>query len=422
MKSKQNRSDNNKRSLSIIIPVVNEERNIKNLVERIFNSLKAKQYKFEIIFIDDHSTDGTTKIIQSLAKTYPIRLYSKQGKKGKAFSLLEGFSYAKYDLIAIIDADLQYPPEAIPALAEKISDSVGVIVAQRKFGKINLVRKIISYGFSFVFVRLLHGIRQDVQSGLKVFKKEIIKRITLSPGPWSFDLEFLLKAKHLGYRSENYEIVFEKRLQGKAKIPLFQASWEIGISAIKLLFLEPPVIHFKPDKEKDKGKGFHYQGVEFVHHSNLPHSESAFKTVTMKQKLTLLSLALIILIGFIVNWLISAIIIIAFITFVYFVDIVLNLFLVIRSFTKKPEILIDKKETAQLNDLELPRYTILCPLYQEWEVLPQFVTAMSRLDYPKEKLQVLLLLEEDDKETIRHAQSYDLPNYFEVVVVPDSLP
>src|SRR3989344_1900307 len=422
MKYDVNRSEDIKKAVSIIIPVINEQNNIKPLIQGIFNAFFNKNLIFEVIVIDDHSTDLTPKIVAELKKKYQIRYFLKKGRKGKAFSLLEGFSYARYNLLAMIDADLQYPPEAIPALAEKISDSVGVVVAQRKFGKINLVRKILSYGFSFVFVRLLHGLRHDVQSGLKVFKKEIIEKISLSPGPWSFDLEFLLKAKHLGYRSENYEITFEKRQQGKAKISLLHASWEIGISALKLLFLEPPVIHFKPDKEKDKGKGFHYQGVEFVHHSHLPLSESAFKTVTMKQKLILLSLVLILLIGFIVNWLISAIIIIAFITFVYFLDIVLNLFLVIRSFTKKPEIVIGKNETTKLNDSELPRYTILCPLYKEWEVLPQFVTAMSRLDYPKEKLQVLLLLEEDDKETIRQAQSYDLPKYFEVVVVPDSLP
>src|SRR3989338_3622334 len=420
MNNTRNTSENIEKGLSIIVPVVDEERNITQLVKRITSTLNAKKYSFEIIIIDDHSTDKTVSLIKSLAKKYPIKLYQKKGKKGKAYSLLEGFTYAKYGLVAMIDADLQYPPEEIPKMVEKINDSVGVVVADRKIHKSSLLRKILSYGFSLFFARFLHGLDHDVQSGLKVFKKEIIERIDLNPGPWSFDLEFLIKAKHAGYLIENHQITFEKRQQEKPKIALLPATWEIGISALKLAFLSPHTIPFHPKQEK--GKGFHFKGVEFIHHSNLPLLETAFRTLVLKQKLILLNLALVIIIGFVADWRITSIILVAIITAIYFVDLLLNLFLILRGFVKKPEIHVLKQEVEKLDQKKLPKYTILCPLYNEWEVLPQFVTAISRIDYPKDKLQVLLLLEEDDKETIRHALSYKLPDYFEVVVVPDSLP
>jgi len=69
-----------------------------------------------------------------------------------------------------------------------------------------------------------------------------------------------------------------------------------------------------------------------------------------------------------------------------------------------------------------PVYTVLCPMYQETAVLPQFADAIARLDYPAESLQVLLLLEEDDHDTIEFARGLDLPDSFEIVVVPDSRP
>jgi len=126
--------------------------------------------------------------------------------------------------------------------------------------------------------------------------------------------------------------------------------------------------------------------------------------------------------GLFLDWITTLVLLIALITIIYFIDLFFNLYLIVKGFTKRPEIHIFKSETNRLTAKNLPKYTILCPLYQEWEVLPQFVTAISRLDYPKEKLQVILLLEEDDKETIKHARSYDLPDYFDVVVVPDSFP
>src|SRR5258708_2067151 len=408
--------------ISVVIPTWNEEGNVALLIERLCKALKTKKITYELIFVDDHSTDRTVHIIKSFIQRYPISLYMKEGTKGKAQSLLEGFSHAKYDLLCMIDADLQYPPEAVSGMIEKINKGADVVVTNREDAKTSLKRKLASTAFLFVFGKILHGFNYDVQSGLKVFKKEIIERITLNPSPWSFDLEFLTKSRNAGYTIETHNITFAKRYTGNAKISLFKAAYEAGIAAIKLRFAGPEIIPFHPKAVKTKGDGFHYKGAPFVSHTKLHHSQTALYRMSSMQIIILSLFGYLLLCAFLINWHATLVWILAFLTTAYFIDLFFNLFLIYRSFSKNPEIQVTTEELTQLSSDELPMYTIFCPLYKEWEVLPQFVTAMNRLDYPKNKLQVILLLEEDDTETVEKARAYNLPKHFEILVVPHSKP
>jgi len=161
---------------------------------------------------------------------------------------------------------------------------------------------------------------------------------------------------------------------------------------------------------------------EYIRYTSLPKEESAIYNFNRSQKLVLLTIFALFLFGLVLNWHQTLLFLIASLTILYFCDLFFNLTLIMRSFIKPPEIVIDQTEIAGLQEVKLPLYTIFCPMYKEWEVLPQFVTAISRLDYPKDKLQVLLLLEENDQKTIGAAQRYQLPNYFEIIIVPHSLP
>ncbi|HUC20500.1 MAG TPA: glycosyltransferase family 2 protein, partial [Candidatus Polarisedimenticolaceae bacterium] len=174
-------------SLSIVIPTLNEADNIKALIGRIDTALYQK-IRYELIFIDDHSTDSTVTSIREIAKDSPsaISVHLKRGMRGKAFSLLEGFSRARYELICMLDADLQYPPEAIPGMVQALAEGNDIIVANR----INAESNIIRHGFSrfgrHLYGKWLHDFHCDVQSGLKLFRKEILNHISLSPTSWTF--------------------------------------------------------------------------------------------------------------------------------------------------------------------------------------------------------------------------------------------
>lgn len=409
-------------NLSIIIPTRNEKNNIIPLIKRIHSSLTSLSIDYEIIFIDDISTDGTRDAINSMSPFYPISLHKKKGKIGKANSLIEGFSYAKYDLLCMIDADLQYPPEAIPEMLSKISAGADIVVAERKEQQVSLIRKFCSEIYRSLFVKTLHGVNIDSQSGLKVLKKEIVERIPMQAGKWAFDLTLLKEAKHAGYHLETINIVYAKRVYGKTKVNIFSTSFELMMNALRLRLQPTTAIPFHPNTEKIKGKGFHYKGQEFVHHSQLAMENTAFKRVSRLQIFVGLLFVADFILGLVINWHATLEILVSALTIVYFTDLLFNLYLISRNFFKSSELTYKDEQLEQLNEATLPVYTVFCPLYKEWSVMPQFISAMKKLEYPKNKLQVMLLLEEDDRETIDSIKSMQLPYFFEIVIVPNSKP
>lgn len=413
----------NKSEISIIIPTLNEEGNIIKLVERIDNSLRADNIGYEIIFIDDNSTDGTIKAIESISSKCPISCHIKKGKKGKAHSLIEGFEYAKYNLLAMIDADLQYPPEAIPKMTDKIADGADIVIANRVVSHKSFSRKIASRFFSLFFGKLLHGLDYDVQSGLKLFKRQIVKEIKINPSPWTFDLEFLVNARNAGYIISSIDIIFEDRHSGKSKIHFFKSIYEIGMNAIslKLRGKKPSKIHPLGD-DSMIGAGLAHKKKRFVTHTTLHHHVSAIRTFAPWQKYAMI-IAIVILAGsFFFYPFRTAIVAMAILTTVYFIDVFFNLFLVVKSLHNPPEINFSDESIKAIDDKSLPIYSILCPLYKESRILPFFIEAIGKLDWPKEKLDVILLLEESDTETIEVSKSMNLPSYIRTVIVPHSMP
>lgn len=410
-------------SLSIIIPTWNEEGNIKKLVERLNAALTNTSLPYEIIFIDDHSTDKTQTIVNELSQFYPVSLFLKKGQKGKAHSLIEGFSYAKNSLICMIDADLQYPPEAIPAMIEKIIEGADIVVANRKEQHAPKLRRFLSAGFK-KFSHFLFGINQDVQSGLKIFKKEILQTVIILPkSGWTFDLEFLYKANDAGFIIESHDITFAERLSGKSKVSSLKTSLEIGTNALSLRTkkLLPQPIPAK-DKGSMQGAGLGFKKRKYITHTTLHHSQSAIVTFVAKQKLFMALLLIIFTLGLAVKTLLTLQIVIGILSFIYFLDVIFNLYIILKSLHFPQEITSTEEETKTLQDKDLPVYSILCPLYKEAHVIPQFVDSITKLDWPKDKLDVMLLLEEDDKESIAAVAKMKLPEYVRSVIVPDSQP
>lgn len=409
-------------ALSIIIPTLNEAGNLSSLLRRIDTALTESEITYEVIVVDDHSTDTTQSVIKELVGKYPIQLFTKEGKQGKAFSLIEGFTHANADVIAIIDGDLQYPPEALPVMFKGIQEGIDIAVANRVTHETPIIRRITSKLFMWLFIKLLHGIDYDVQSGMKMFRKEVIRRFPLNPSPWTFDLEFMLKAYHAGYSIASIPVDFKKRQTGKTKVNIFKVARELALSALKLRFVDFGAFPFLPEHEEIKGKGFHYKNIEYVHHTDLEHNKSAITQVNTKQKVFIFTFLFLLLISFVINWHGTLVVFIALLTFLYFADLLFNFFLISRSFTKSPEIRVSQEEIDVVPDSAWPTYTIFCPLYKEWNVVPQFVSAIDKIDYPKDKMQVMLLLEEDDTETIENVKKYDLPSHFVINVVPHSKP
>ncbi|MBI4034857.1 MAG: glycosyltransferase, partial [Candidatus Chisholmbacteria bacterium] len=409
-------------SISIIIPARNEEKALAVLVQRIHAAVFYKM-SYEIIYVDDRSSDGSLRLMERLAKYYPIRIHEKRGKRGKAYSILEGAQLARNEWLVMIDADLQYPPEAIPAMVEKM-EKHGVVVANRKQYKGSLVRRLLSRANSLVFGKVLFGLSCDIQSGLKLFRKDILEHVDSSlVRAWALDLPLLSAAREIGYSIGSVDISFEIRKNGASKINLTKTAWEIATGAVATWLNVKPVYTLRPSHESSMiGAGVAHRRKRFITHSTLPHQVSAMVTFTFWQQVALVAMVTVVALGLALNTAQTAIVVVAILSAIYFFDVLFNLFLVLRSLHRPPDIRVSDEELENIDNSILPFYSILCPLYREPHVVGQFLQAIAHLDWPKSRLDVMLLLEQDDTETIEKVQKLDIPSYVRVLVVPDSAP
>lgn len=410
-------------NLDIIIPFYNEAENLQALVKRIHTTLTQADITFNIIAVDDNSTDKSVQILKRLAKKFPVTILTKTGQKGKAFSILEGAKVSSAPYIAMIDADLQYPPEVLPDMF-RLTQQYGVVVARRQDFQAPRVRQIMSRGFQYLFGKLLYGLDCDIQSGLKVFKRDIIENVhETEVTAWTLDIPLLTTALDLGYKIGQVAITFAKRTRGESKINLITSIREIGGQAISYRMRRKDPFMISPQDESTMvGAGLIHRGKKFVTHTTLETKYSALHVITAAQKLSLLAILFTLTIGLIFTPFTALKIFVAILSTIYFIDVVFNLFVLIKSLHNPPEIQIPKAETDLLQDKDLPIYTIMCPLYKEAHVLPQFVENISKMDWPKSKMDVMLLLEADDLVTIEAAKAMNLPEYISIRVVPDSQP
>ncbi len=409
--------------VSIIIPTFNEEANIEVLVKRVHDSLSKEKITYELIFVDDNSTDGSQNLIKNIALLYPVILHIKQGKKGKAYSILEGIAYAQFENIAMIDADLQYPPEAIPEMLGMLSDS-DVIVANRKKYKASFLRRVMSRSFRHVVGKGMFGFKHDIQSGLKVFKKKVWETVSFTPSSsWAFDLEFLQRARESGHIISDLDIDFAERKKGASSIHFIKSSVPVALSAISLAVKKPGPLHIKPDKAEGMiGAGIGFKRKKYITHTTIPHNASALKTFTPAQKLFIFLVVFDIVLGIYLRPLFTLQVIVAVLSSIYFIDVIFNLYLILKSLNFPQEIVSSEEEIGELKNPDLPMYTILCPLYREAHIIPNFLDAISKIEWPKYRLDVILLLEEDDRQSVEEVAKMNLPSYVRSIVVPHSLP
>ena len=411
------------KNIDIIVPVFNEADSIEELTKRIHTTLKPRKIAYNIIFVDDNSTDSSEKVIKSLQRVYPITYLKKKGKQGKAYCILEASRVAKAKHLVMIDGDLQYPPEAIPNML-KLAEEHGVVVANRRKHNTSKLRKLLSKANSILFGKVLMGFECDAQSGLKLFKREIINHLTEKDvKPWALDMPLLHAANEMGEKIGCVEIDFSERQKGISKVNIVKTTSEIVSTALKLKLKSSRTYTIEPDKNIGLiGKGVAFKKRKFITHTSLPHHHSALQTFTRGQKMFLIMLLALIALGFILNLKLTVIAVIAILTLIYFIDMVFSGFVLLKSLHFPPELSFKDSEINKLKDRDLPLYTILCPLYREGNVIEEFIESIDKLDWPKNKLEVLLLLEEDDKETIDVAKSLNLPLYVKILVVPDSQP
>ena len=216
--------------ISIIVPTYNEKRNIIKLIPNIYRTLE--EYEHEIVVVDDNSPDGTAKVAKELSKNYPVKVLRRSGKLGLASAILHGFKHAEGDILGVIDADMQHPPECIKDFVQAILSGYDLAVGSRYMRGRNIqgwsrLRLLVSKG-AIMLSKPLTDVN-DPMSGYFFLRRKVIKGITFNPIGYKILLEILVKGCYNNIKEVPY--TFKIRENGKSKLGIVEY-----INYLKLLY------------------------------------------------------------------------------------------------------------------------------------------------------------------------------------------
>jgi len=192
-------------SLSVIIPIYNECQTIREILHRV----KATGLVDELVLVDDGSQDGTREILAEYRETRGIKVVLHERNRGKGAAIRSGLTVATGDLILIQDADLEYDPRDYAALLQPIQESLADVVYGSRF--LGAARRPILFWnmvanriLTFATNILYNNILTDMETGYKLFRREVIKDINIRANGFDFEPEFT--AKILKKRVRIYEV------------------------------------------------------------------------------------------------------------------------------------------------------------------------------------------------------------------------
>lgn len=232
--------------VSLVIPTYNERENIELAVKRVYGVLRETARPFEIIVVDDDSPDRTWESAEALCRDYPgLRVIRRVKERGLARAVVRGWREARGEILAVMDGDLQHPPETLSLLIKAIQeDGVDIAVASRhvaggRVSRWNIIRRGVSWSATlmatWVLPGTLHTIR-DPMSGYFALRRSVIEGCDLEPEGYKILLEVLGRGEYR--RVEEIPYTFTERERGGSKlgprqygefvVHLLRLSWQTG--------------------------------------------------------------------------------------------------------------------------------------------------------------------------------------------------
>jgi len=205
------------KDFSIIVPAYKEKDNLEALIERIHRNLSNISY--ELVIIDDNSADGSEELVAGLSQKYPVKIIIRKNKRGLASAVVDGIASVDSENIIVMDADLQHPPEVLPAIVKALENH-DFVIASRYIkggspGEWQLSRKIVSKVATLLALPIVPKIK-DPMSGFFGFKRSRVDTTSLSPTGWKIGLEILVRSKFKAVTEVPY--TFVPRARGESKL------------------------------------------------------------------------------------------------------------------------------------------------------------------------------------------------------------
>lgn len=218
--------------LSVIIPVYNEVKNIEEIIKRV----QATKRATEIIVVDDGSKDGTREALKKLDGKRKVRVILHEKNQGKGAAVVTGMKAAQGEVLLIQDADLEYDPRDYPALLKPIEEGLADVVYGSRFlgaaHRVTMFWHQLANKLLTLMTNILYdSILTDMETGYKVFRREVIEGMKIRAKSFNFEPEFTAKILKRKYRIFEVPITFNPRdyADGK-KIKLkdaFEAVWAL---------------------------------------------------------------------------------------------------------------------------------------------------------------------------------------------------
>lgn len=202
-------------NLSVIMPAYNEEYNLRTgVLDSVYDYLSSQDYSWEILFVDDGSTDSTLKIATDFARKHQNFIVLAESHRGKAGTVAAGISKAKGEIVLFTDTDQATPIDQIEKILPKFREGYNVVIGSRHGREgAPIIRKTMASGFALLIRLILNLPFKDTQCGFKAFTNRVAKEIfdklnifgssSKSKGASvnaGFDLEVLYVAQKLGFR------------------------------------------------------------------------------------------------------------------------------------------------------------------------------------------------------------------------------
>ncbi|MFH1407847.1 MAG: glycosyltransferase family 2 protein [Patescibacteria group bacterium] len=242
--------------ISIIIPAYNEENSIKDTVHKVYDVCEESFKDYEIVVVNDGSTDKTASVLESLNLSHLIIL-NRGFNKGYGASLKEGIGYAKGEIIAITDADGTYPIEKIPQLVSEVERGFSMSVAARRgrYKNTSLIRAVPKL-FLDKIANVVAGQKiLDINSGLRAFrKKDVLPFFNIISDKFSFTTTITLSYLSNGLSVSYLPIEYKKRV-GKSKVKAKDALDFLSLILRTIMYFNPLRI-FAPTAIFLMGMGF----------------------------------------------------------------------------------------------------------------------------------------------------------------------
>ncbi len=231
--------------ISIIIPVYNEEKNIQLLYRALKEQCKKLSLKYELLFVDDGSSDNSFREIRKLTHSNKsVKFFQHRKRSGKGRALQTGLDASRGSVIVFIDADLQNDPRDLGKFLQKIHEGYDVVNGYRKKRKDAIYKTLPSKIYNRVIIPLLFKTKlHDINCGFKAIRREVFKSIQLYGDNYRI---LPLLAQHEGYRVTEIEITHHRRRFGVSKFGfwrMFFGFFDVLGLFFLLHFVEKP-LHF----------------------------------------------------------------------------------------------------------------------------------------------------------------------------------